>query len=346
MANSYRAGIIGLGFIGAADQVSGDALGQRVEDLDGTHWAALDGHPQVSVVAGSSRDEGRRERFVARTGARTYADWRELIAREELDIVSVATYTPVHEEQTIACVEAGIRAIYCEKPVAPRLPAGERMVEACAEAGALLVFNHQRRFTSNYRRLRDHIAEGGLGELISVNAQWGSGRLGNVGTHVFDAICMLTGRRVEAVSATLDTAGKPDCRGSDFADPGGWGTMRLEGGLMVTVDAADYSRTPWDIRINGSEGRVFAGGVNLDIEYWDGRSEHWSNEDQVGSGMDVAVGEIVAWLDEGKALDYAPEEGVHVLEAIAAFHASHARNSAWVDLPLMGADRQIEVRSG
>ena len=87
----YKAGIIGLGYIGAADQVSGDVLGQQVADLDGTHLGALDGHPQVEVVAGSSRDEGRRERFAARTGARTYADWRELIEREELDIVSVAT---------------------------------------------------------------------------------------------------------------------------------------------------------------------------------------------------------------------------------------------------------------
>ena len=45
----YKAGIIGLGFIGAADQVSGDALGQRVEDLDDTHWKALASNPRVEV---------------------------------------------------------------------------------------------------------------------------------------------------------------------------------------------------------------------------------------------------------------------------------------------------------
>ena len=48
----YKAGIIGLGFIGAADQVSGDALGQLVEDLDGTHLVSLENHPYVEVVAG------------------------------------------------------------------------------------------------------------------------------------------------------------------------------------------------------------------------------------------------------------------------------------------------------
>src|SRR5436309_2286582 len=52
----YRAGILGLGFIGAADQVSGDALGQKVTDLDGTHLAALTGNPRIQLVAGASRD--------------------------------------------------------------------------------------------------------------------------------------------------------------------------------------------------------------------------------------------------------------------------------------------------
>ena len=62
--------------------------------------------------------------------------------------------------------------------------------------------------------------------------------------------------------------------------------------------------------------------------------------------MDVAVREIAAWLDDGRPLDYRPEEAVHVLEAIVAFHASHEKNAAWVDLPLRGADREIVVNSG
>src|SRR3990172_3120658 len=63
----YRGAIIGLGFIGGADQVSGDALGQRVEDLDGTHFDAMRNHPRVTLMAGSSRDAGRRKRFAQRT---------------------------------------------------------------------------------------------------------------------------------------------------------------------------------------------------------------------------------------------------------------------------------------
>ena len=85
-------------------------------------------------------------------------------------------------------------------------------------------------------------------------------------------------------------------------------------------------------------------------------TEAWTKElrqrlDDVNSGAVEtlsleAVREMVAWLDGGAPLEYAPEEAVHVLEAIVAFHASHAKNSAWVELPLEGDDREIEVRSG
>ena len=258
----------------------------------------------------------------------------------------MATYANVHAEPTFACAEAGVRAVLCEKPIAQSVPDAERMVAACADAGALLVINHQRRFTSSFRKARAHLANGGLGELTSINAQWPTGRLGGVGSHVFDAIYHVTGRRIEAVSATLDLAGKPDARGPQFADPGCWGTMRLEGGLMATVDATDYGMAPWDVRVNGAQGRAFVGSGDVRLEYWDGRTEHWTNDDQVGTGMDVAVREIVDWLDGESDFDYDPAETVQVLEAIAAFHASHAKNSAWVELPLTGADREIVVNSG
>ena len=343
---SLRAGIVGLGFIGGADQVSGDALGQRVEDLDGTHLAALTNCDGVDLVAGSSRDEGRRERFARRTEAAVYGDWSERLDREELDIVCVATYTPVHAEITRACAERGVRAVYCEKPVAPTMGEAQDMLKACEDAGTLLTFNHNRRFHTTYRRLRDHIAEGGLGELTSVSVQWPTGRLGNVGTHMFDAIRMVTRRRVVAVSGCLDEAGKPDCRGDAFRDPGGWGLMRLEGGLVVSVDAADYARIPDCTAFNGTEGRASTRGHVVDLEYWDGGAEHWAADYSEGTGMDRAVREIAASLRGEAPFPYPAAEAVDTLEAIIAFHASHRRNSAWVELPLRGEARDLVLNSG
>ena len=342
----HRAGIIGLGFIGAADQVSGDALGQQVSNLDGTHFDALAGNGRIDLVAGSSRDPGRRERFAARSGARTYADWQELLAREELDIVSVATYAPTHSEITLACAERGVRAILCEKPLATRLVDADRMVAACRDAGTLLAINHQRRFNRNYRRLRDLVADGGLGELTSASLQWPAGRLGNVGTHMIDALCLVTGGSVGAVSGTLDLAGKPDCRGPAFHDPGGWGVLRMDASLMATVDATDYATVPASLVVNGARGRATAGGDEVTLEFWDGDREHWPSRRSEATGMDVAVAEITAWLDDRTPFPYPAEGALHTFEAIVAFHVSHARSAAWTELPLTGPDREREVQSG
>lgn len=343
---TYRAGIIGLGFIGGADQVSGDVLGQKVSSLDGTHLAALTGHPRIELAAGSSRDEGRRQRFTARTARPTYSDWRQMIVSEPLDLVSVATYAPQHAEVVIACARQGIPAIYCEKPIATRLADAEAMLAATREAGSLLVLNHNRRFNPNYRRLRDLIASGGLGTLTSANLQWGTGRLGNVGTHLIDTLLLLTGRRVQAVSGTLDLTGRPDCRGPSFRDPGGWGVLRMDGKLMATVDAPDEGKTPGRLTVNGTLGRAVTGADEVTVEYWGGRSEQWPSLRHEKTSMHRAVAEIVAWLDGEAAFPYPAEYAVHTLEVIVAFHASHARQATWVELPLTGDDRLREVHSG
>src|SRR5207249_4252798 len=103
-------------------------------------------------------------------------------------------------------------------------------------------------------------AANALGSLTSASLQWGTGRLGNVGTHMIDALLMLTGRSIRAVSGTLDLTGRPDCRGPAFRDPGGWGLLRLAGGLMATVDAPDEGKTPARVILNGTLGRAIAGG--------------------------------------------------------------------------------------
>lgn len=342
----YRAGIVGLGMIGGGDSVSADALGQRVADMDGTHFAALWGNSRVQVVAGSSRDEGRRQRFEQRTGLKTYANWQEMLDREKLDIVSVATYAPAHAEITNGAAERGIKVIYCEKPIATRLVDAEAMVSSCASASSLLVINHNRRFNLNYRRLRDLIAQGGLGTLTSISLLWGTGRLGNVGTHFFDAVILLTGQRIKAVSGTLDLTGRPDCRGPKFHDPGGWGLLRLDSGAMVTVDAADEGKGPGWLVLNGTKGRATTGNGEVKLDFWDGRQEHWPLPAGGKTSMDQAVKEIVDWLDKRKEFCYPASEAANVLEAIMAFHVSHERKSAWVELPLNGADRTRVLQSG
>ena len=154
---------------------------------------------------------------------------------------------------------------------------------------------------------------------------------------------MLTGRQIEAVSGMLDLAGKPDCRGSDFSDYGAWGLLRLEGGLMVTLDAADYSRLPLQIALNGTEGRALTAGNEVAIEYWDGRHEQIPAQSGQTSSMDRAVAGVIEWLDDGTPFPVSASEAANVMEAIIGFHVSNDRHGAWVDIPLQALDRDREV---
>jgi predicted dehydrogenase len=343
----YRAGIIGLGFVGAGDQVSGDRLGQQVAALDGTHYEALDRHPQVQLVAGSSREPGRRQRFQQRAGVPTFESWQEMLATQNLDIVSVATYAPTHAEIVAACAQSGVRAILCEKPMATRLPDAERMIAACQQSGSLLVINHNRRFHPHYRELTRRVTAGELGQLTGVWLTWGAGRLANIGTHFIDAALMLTGSTVTSVSATLDPAGRPDCRGPEFRDPGGWAMLRLKSGPVIHIHAPDYSNSPAEVLIHGTLGRASISGGAARIEKWGSVPEILPPVSPIsGTSMDQAVSEIVQWLDDATPLGCTADASRHALEVIVACHASHARRGAWTDLPLSGPDREIEVHAG
>ena len=346
-ARVFRAAVIGLGFIGAGDQVSGDAIGQKVADLDGTHAQSLAAHPQVQLVAGSSRDEGRRKRFEERMGvSSTYADWREMLAAEELDIVSVATYSPYHAEITAGCAEAGVRAVLCEKPIATRLSDADRAISACHERGTLLAVNHQRRWHPLWRQLRNEIRDGAIGDICHAAAHWSTGRLGNVGTHVFDALCMILSDTPRAVSGTLDPELQPDCRGPEFRDPGGWGVVEFSSGVRAFIDAPQVAGFPMVVRVVGSLGQVTVRGNDAVVELWAGGGRTLSAPKNVPSSMVIATEEIVECLINGGRPAGAGEDARAALEIIIGFHVSDRLRGQWVPLPLSGEDRELEVRSG
>lgn len=82
-----------------------------------------------------------------------------------VDLVSVCTPHPVHEEVVLAAAAAGVHVL-CEKPVAVDLVAGVRMVEACREAGVRLGGVFQRRFWPAAQRLRRAVDDGTLGTPV------------------------------------------------------------------------------------------------------------------------------------------------------------------------------------
>lgn len=351
MRKSYRAAVIGLGFIGAGDEVSAAAIGQSVQGLGGSvHADVLHAHPRTVLCAGANRDAGKRDRFSRRFGGRpaVYEDWRRLLEAEKPDIVSVSTSSGTHAEIAVACAEAGVRAILCEKPIATRLSDADRMIAACASRGALLAVNHNRRWHPVYLEARRRIASGALGDLRTMWARWATGRLGCVGTHVLDALCLLSGRKPVGVLGELDPTGTPDCRGPAYRDPGGWGAVLFEGGLRAHVDAGeDNPRSAGiEIRLEGTLGRMVVKDAGFTVQAWSGGPEETCPCPQGVVTLRGCVDEAVRWLDGGGSFSSRGEEARADLEIIMGFHASHGRGGKRVGLPLVGLDREIEVKIG
>jgi len=343
----YKAAVVGLGFIGAGDQVSGDALGQKVENLDGTHARALAAHDRVELVAGSSRDEGRRKRFAQRMNVNnTYSDWREMLRCEEIDIISVATYTPWHAEITIACAEAGIPAVICEKPITTNISDADRVIDVCKRHGTLLAVNHPRRWHPLWRSVRDEIQQGTIGEVSHLAIHWPSGRLGNVGTHMFDAASFLLDSRPDAVSGMLDPFVPPDCRGPDYHDPGGWGIVRFANGVRVHVDAAARDGLPFGYRVFGNQGWIDIGKEDADIHLWSGDTRTIACEPDRPDSMVLGIEEIVTCLTDGGDVSPTGEAARDALEVVMAFHVSNKQDGRWISLPLEGENRELEVMMG
>jgi predicted dehydrogenase len=348
--DKYRAAVIGLGFIGAGDPVRAGEIGQRVEDLRGSvHADVLAAHPRTTLVAGASRDAGRRERFLSRfPDAHAYADYREMLAAEQPRIVSVAANTPAHAEATVACAESGVRCVFCEKPIATRLTDADRMIAACQAGGTLLVMNHNRRWHPVYLAAREALRAGVVGEATCLMVRWPTGRLGNVGTHVFDALHLVMSERVVAVSGTLDRSGTPDCRGAEYRDPGGWGVVTFASGVHAHIEAAETlpPGVGVDIRVVGSRGELVLGDGGCCFAPWSGERQELAGPAPDVVTMGLAVDEIVACLETGAAPTSSGEDGRAALEVIVGFHASDRRQGQWVSLPLAGADRDLEVRIG
>jgi predicted dehydrogenase len=116
-------------------------------------WVGLSG---VDYVAIADEDEQGRQRAALRTGAQAqYADYREMLAREKLDLVVVAPrWADCHAEMVTTCAQAGVRGIICEKPLACTLAEADGMLAACQKAGARLAIAHQGRVTPSILRAR------------------------------------------------------------------------------------------------------------------------------------------------------------------------------------------------
>lgn len=129
--------------------------------------------PDAEVVAVGSRTTEAAQRFADRHAIpRTYGSWAELAADNEVDVVYVATPHPAHFDASAICLEAG-RAVLCEKPLTLDAADATRLVGLARERGLFFMEAMWTLTNPAIRRIRELIADGAIGEVTFVQADFG-----------------------------------------------------------------------------------------------------------------------------------------------------------------------------
>ena len=291
--------LIGFGFMGKAHSNAWRQVGA---------FFAPRLRPRLRLVC--DRTPGKADDAARRFGwEQTAADWREVIARDDIDIVDISTPGDSHAELAVAAARAG-KTVLCEKPLANTVRDAERMLAAAEKAGVVHMVCH------NYRRVpavalaKRLIDEGRLGAIRHFRGTYlqdwivdpafplvwrldrklaGSGALGDIGSHVVDLARFLVGE-ISEVSGALETfvktrplVGKPRTRGRVTVDDAAVAAVRFESGALGTIEAtrmAPGRKNANRFEINGS-----LGSIAFDLERLNELEVYFTGEDADRSGF-------------------------------------------------------------
>ena len=334
-----RAAVIGLGRHGL----------RHVQEL-----AQID-HVQLTAVC-DSRAEAIANATKDLHEIRAYTDWQKLFENETIDLVSVVTNGPSHAPITLTAAKSGARFILCEKPMATSVSEARAMIDACRQANVRLSISHGRRWMSSYRRLRDLISDGVIGNLAHFSFTCGGGLFAGNGGHILDLARMLSNSNVTAVVGKLDESGAPNPRGGEFHDPGAAALYWFENGMRLIVDMYEDLFVPPRIEIAGSHGRItiedLAGRWEIlsrpEAERDAAQSQFWLPLQPVPFSpvqldmVDMLTNALRELLGEGE-ISCTGEDGLASVEMLIGAHLSSQRGSTLVQLPLTAADQQAHV---
>lgn len=253
----------------------------------------------IELVAGADTDVGRCQLFAVTWGVPVFQDYIEMLSRLKPDIVSVCLPPEGHQQACLAALEAGARAIICEKPFTSSADAAFQLSAACAERGVLLAVNHWMRWCPQWNTVRDIVRSDGLGELQQARYIYAKG-VRNSGSHAVDMLRYLWGevRSVRSEAATLLDTGELNIDAR----------ITFRSGQIVDLRTVDYRRHfSTELDLIGTGGRLVCG---RDLRCWQVEDNrlYLAPPDQVGpveadaSPMASMVDEVATYLLTGSGI--------------------------------------------
>jgi len=348
--SKYKVGVIGCGDNTKKRGPQGYAMAWR-------HGEAYEKLPeQCEIVACADIVENNAKAFAERFGVKTiYSDYKDMLAKEGLDIVSICTWMRLHTEMVIAAAEAGVKAIHCEKPMATTWGDAKRMAKVCDELGVQLTFNHQRRFGAPFVIAKEMLKAGEIGDLKIL--QYGEGNLYDTGTHFIDMLSFFNDETpAKWVIAQIDYREPNLVFGADHEGQA-WASWEYDNGVMGMAASGPGSPIVGATnRLVGTSG-VIEVGVSSERQMplrikRDGQTG-WEKVDTRGESIhgpgfiDRAIADIIDALASGRESQLCARRALIATEIIFACWESSRRRGR-VDLPLDVDDNALEamIKSG
>ena len=217
------------------------------------------------VAVGSRSAHGAREFAEEFSVPHRHATYGSLAEDEDVDVVYVATPNSFHRESCLLCLEAG-KAVLCEKPFALNAAQAEEVIREARRRGLFLMEAMWMRFLPVMSVVRGWVADGSVGQVRMVTAdfgfrtefnpqgrlfdlQLGGGSLLDVGVYTVSLASMVLGPNPTAVESTANL-------GQSGVDEQAAFILGYEGGQLAVLSSAIRTQTPHEARIIGTEGFV------------------------------------------------------------------------------------------
>lgn len=328
MSQQLRVGIIGCGRPWKSEGATG--FGMSRQHAKGYIQAGC----RLAALADVSRENA--EAFQKDLGGDViYADYHEMLKKERLDVVSISTWPKLHTEMVLAAAEAGVKAIHCEKPMALTFGESRRMVEVCAARKVQLTFNHQRRFNPPFRKMRELLKAGRIGQLKRMEFQCGN--LYDWGTHWFDMMFFYNDETpAEWVIGQIEQRGTHDIFGAP-CEGQGLSHIKFKNDVRATIVTGYQADLGAQQRLIGTEGQIELGAAEAMRIWAKGQSDWEPVAPDPGpkelEAVALGVVDLIDALKTGREPELSGRRALAATELIFATYES-SRTRGRVDLPL------------
>jgi UDP-N-acetylglucosamine 3-dehydrogenase len=166
--------------------------------------------PAVDLVGVVDPDARQRDLVARATGCRAFADVGALLAAG-VDAVSIAAPTHLHQELALSCIKAGVHVLV-EKPIAPSVAEGRKIITAARHAGVSLMVGHVERFNPTVEAIKEAIRAEDILSIAITRVGPFPPRMSNVGVvidlavHDIDLIRWFTESEIVEVQPQLSSA--------------------------------------------------------------------------------------------------------------------------------------------